>query len=62
VKTLRMAILAGVLLTQSGCVELLLLGMEIGTAGLLTKVAMDKHAEKQAEPEAVVADVKIPEK
>jgi hypothetical protein len=61
VKTLRMAALAGILLTQSGCLELVLLAGEIGTAGLLTKVAIDKQAEKR-EAESVVADVKTLEK
>jgi hypothetical protein len=61
VKTLRMAVLASILLTQSGCIELLLLAGEIGTAGLLTKAAMDDREKKQ-QSEAVVADVKIPEK
>ncbi len=64
-KALRIAAMLGVLLTQSGCLELLLVAMDVGVAAGLTHAAMEDREKKRQqleEAEPVMADVKIPEK
>jgi hypothetical protein len=61
-KHLRIAALLGVLLTQSGCLELLLVAMDVGVAAGLTHAAMESQEKRKLEAESVVADAKILEK
>jgi hypothetical protein len=57
-----MAALLGVLLTQSGCVELLLVALDVGVAAGLTHAAIEDREKRKLEAESVMADAKILEK
>jgi uncharacterized membrane protein YbaN (DUF454 family) len=56
---LRIAALLGVLLTQSGCIELLLVVLDTTAAVGLTRAAMQEREKRQA---AELADAKVFEK